>query len=124
MVVRYALAPLWRTAPSSGTFTFHSSGARVTRIVPTVVAVLLLAMPASAQRRTPLDLVLVGGRVLDPETRLDAVRAVGVRGGRIVSVTEAVPAARETLSVGRLVVAPGFVDLHAHGQDSLNYRYA
>lgn len=96
----------------------------MTRIVPTVVALLLLATSASAQRRPPLDLVLAGGRVLDPETRLDAVRAVGVRGGRIVSVTEAVPAARETLSVRGLVVAPGFVDLHAHGQDSLNYRYA
>jgi dihydroorotase len=71
----------------------------------------------------PLDIVLVGGRVLDPETSLDAVRAVGIKGGRIASVTTSVPAARDTIDVRGLVVAPGFIDLHAHGQDSINYRY-
>jgi N-acyl-D-aspartate/D-glutamate deacylase len=95
----------------------------VARIVPTVVALLLLAMPASARPQSPLDLVLAGGRVIDPEAKLDAVRAVGIRAGRIVSVTERVPAARETVSVRGLVVAPGFVDLHAHGQDTTNYRF-
>ena len=85
-----------------------------------------MALPlqnASAQRSARLDIVLVGGRVLDPETNLDAVRAVGVRGGRIVSVTTTVPAARDTVDVRGLVVAPGFIDLHSHGQDSINYRY-
>ena len=85
-----------------------------------------IALPlhdASAQRSDRLDVVLVGGRVLDPETNLDAVRAVGLRGGRIVSVTTAVPAARDTVDVRGLVVAPGFIDLHSHGQDSINYRY-
>lgn len=67
--------------------------------------------------------MLVGGRVLDPETKLDGVRAVGIRNGRIVSVTAAVPSARDTVDVRGLVVAPGFVDLHSHGQDSINYRY-
>ena len=48
---------------------------------------------AQVARKTgaPLDVVLVGGRVLDPETNLDAVRAVGIKGGRIVSVTTAFP---------------------------------
>ncbi|HMI45600.1 MAG TPA: hypothetical protein VK491_05485, partial [Gemmatimonadaceae bacterium] len=71
----------------------------------------------------PVDVVLVGGRVMDPETNLDAVRAVGIKGGRIVSVTSGVPAARDTVDVRGLVVAPGFIDLHSHGQDSINYRY-
>jgi len=78
---------------------------------------------ASAQGSARLDVVLVGGRVLDPESNLDAVRAVGIKGGRIVSVTAAVPAARDTVNVAGLVVAPGFIDLHSHGQDSINYRY-
>ena len=80
---------------------------------------------ATAQRPTNalLDHVLVGGRVMDPETNLDAVRAVGIRGGRIVSVTSSVPAARDTIDVKGLVVAPGFIDLHSHGQDSINYRF-
>ena len=79
--------------------------------------------PAGAQRATPLDVVLVNGRVLDPETNLDAVRAVGVRAGKIVSVTTSVPAARDTVDVKGLVVAPGFIDLHSHGQDSVNYGF-
>ena len=71
----------------------------------------------------PLDIVFVGGRVLDPETNLDAMRAVGIKDGRIASVTADVPAARDTIDVRGLVVAPGFIDLHTHGQDSINYQY-
>src|SRR5216683_2730178 len=69
------------------------------------------------------DLVLMGGRVLDPETALDAQRNVGIRDGRIAAVTVEPLVARETLAVPGLVVAPGFIDLHAHGQDSESYRY-
>jgi N-acyl-D-aspartate/D-glutamate deacylase len=80
---------------------------------------------AQAPSTLPLDVVLVGGRVMDPETNLDAPRTVGIRGGRIASITDAqtVPAARDTVDVRGLVVAPGFIDLHAHGQDSLNYAF-
>jgi len=78
---------------------------------------------AGAQQGAPLDVVLVGGRVLDPETNLDAIRAVGIRNGRIVSVTSAVPRARDTVDVKGLAVAPGFIDLHSHGQDSINYKF-
>jgi len=78
---------------------------------------------ASAQRTAPLDLVLVGGRVLDPETNLDAVRSVGIKDGRIVSVMAGVLPARDTLDVRGLVVARGFIDLHSHGQDSVNYKF-
>jgi dihydroorotase len=87
------------------------------------LAALLAAAPIAAQRPTPLDLVLVRGRVLDPETGLDGVRAIGIGNGRIVSVTTTVPAARDTIDVRGLVVAPGFIDLHAHGQDSTNYEF-
>ena len=80
------------------------------------------AVPALAQSEG-YDLVFVGGRVLDPETRLDAIRNVGIQGGRIVAVTTEVPMAKETLDVKGLVVAPGFIDLHVHGQDSESYRY-
>ena len=92
------------------------------------VAFAVLSLPLAlsnvrAQRPAPVDVVLVGGRVLDPETNLDAVRAVGIRGGRIVSVSTGVPAARDTVDVKGLVVAPGFIDLHSHGQDSVNYKF-
>jgi N-acyl-D-aspartate/D-glutamate deacylase len=92
---------------------------------PTVLLLACLVIPnrGIAQVRAPLDFVLVGGRVLDPETNLDAVRAVGIRAGRIASVTTAVPAARDTVNVRGFVVAPGFIDLHSHGQDSVNYKF-
>src|SRR2546427_13146113 len=41
----------------------------------------------------------------------------------MVALSTEAPAARETLDVKGLVVAPGFIDLHAHGQDSERYRY-
>jgi N-acyl-D-aspartate/D-glutamate deacylase len=92
-------------------------------LLPLALGLIVRAAQAAAQRAAPLDVVLVGGRVLDPETNLDAVRAVGVRAGRIASITTTIPAARDTVDVRGLVVAPGFIDLHSHGQDSINYRY-
>lgn len=65
---------------------------------------------------TALDLALLGGRVIDPETGLDARRNVGIAGGRIVAVTEDSLAADRELDVSGLVVAPGFIDLHSHAQ--------
>src|SRR5687768_10198696 len=84
-----------------------------------------LASRLDAQRAAPLDIVIVGGRVIDPETNVDAVRTVGVRDGRIVSITSgsAVPRARDTVNARGLVVAPGFIDLHRHGIDSTNYAF-
>ncbi|MGH7717828.1 MAG: amidohydrolase family protein, partial [Gemmatimonadaceae bacterium] len=88
------------------------------------LASIALSSPAIGQSQPRLDLVLVGGRVLDPETGLDAIRNVGIRGGRIVVVAPGrIPAARDTVDVRGLVVAPGFIVLHAHGQDSTNYAF-
>jgi dihydroorotase len=78
--------------------------------------------PASAQPASPVfDVVLSGGRVIDPETGLDAVRHVGIAGGSIVATSESSLADRlapggVALDARGLVVAPGFIDLHAHGQ--------
>ena len=62
------------------------------------------------------ELILRGGRVMDPETGHDAVADVAVAGGRIVAVGPALGAARREIDAAGLVVAPGFIDLHAHGQ--------
>src|SRR5437867_6874816 len=100
----------------------------VHRLVASLLLVVLLGVAAPARRGTraqgePYDLVLAGGRVLDLETSLDATRNVGIQGGRIAAVAAEPVAARETLDVHGLVVAPGFIDLHVHGQDSESYRY-
>jgi len=63
------------------------------------------------------DLVLEGGRVMDPETGLDALRNVGIRDGKISRVSSEALSGKRVIHAGGLVVAPGFIDLHQHGQD-------
>ena len=65
----------------------------------------------------PFDLVIAGGRVIDPESGLDAVRHVGIRDGAVAAVSEAPLTGAASIDAAGLVVAPGFIDLHAHGQD-------
>jgi dihydroorotase len=69
------------------------------------------------------DLVVLHGRVMDPESGLDAARNVGITGNRIAAITEDEIQGRKTIDARGLVVAPGFIDLHSHGQDAENYRY-
>jgi dihydroorotase len=70
------------------------------------------------------DLVIVNGRVMDPESGLDAVRSIGVHGGTIAAIEPGPLRGKTVLDAGGHVVAPGFVDLHRHGQNDENYRYA
>ena len=83
---------------------------------------LLPALLLTAACSSPHDIVILHGRVMDPETGLDAARNVGIRDGTIAAVTEDELAGRDTLDATGLVVAPGFIDLHAHGQDSVSER--
>lgn len=64
----------------------------------------------------PYDLVIKGGRVIDPETGLDAVRDVGIKDNRIAAISESPLQGAKTVKAEGQVVAPGFIDLHAHGQ--------
>jgi cytosine/adenosine deaminase-related metal-dependent hydrolase len=68
------------------------------------------------------DLVFEGGRVMDPETGLDAVRNVGIRDGRIVRISSEALSGRRMVNASGLVVAPGFIDLHQHSQDIASQR--
>ncbi|HXB74055.1 MAG TPA: amidohydrolase family protein [Candidatus Acidoferrales bacterium] len=69
------------------------------------------------------DVVLQRGRVLDPESGLDAVRSVGINGKRIVAISSRPLRGKIEVDAAGLVVAPGFIDLHSHGQTPENYRY-
>jgi cytosine/adenosine deaminase-related metal-dependent hydrolase len=62
------------------------------------------------------DVVLRGGRVIDPETGLDAVRDVAIDGARITNVSPDRLHGRTVIDVDGFVVAPGFIDLHSHAQ--------
>lgn len=68
------------------------------------------------------DLVIEGGRVIDPETGLDGVRNVGIRDGKIVRVSAESLNGRRVVHAGGLAVAPGFIDLHQHGQEMASQR--
>lgn len=78
--------------------------------------VLTVCAPVSAWAAN-YDLVIRGGRVLDPETGLDQVTNVGIVGGHIARVSTEPLTGTRTIDAHGLVVAPGFIDLHQHGQD-------
>ena len=69
------------------------------------------------------DVVIANGRVMDPESGLDAVRNVGISGGKIRAISTSPLQGKTTMDAKGLVVAPGFIDLHEHGQDPRNYQF-
>ena len=68
------------------------------------------------------DRVILGGRVIDPDSGLDAIRNIGLRDGRIAIITTESIQGRDTVDARGLVVAPGFIDLHSHGTTAETYR--
>ncbi len=81
---------------------------------------LLLAGGASAQppaaQPTKYDLLLRGGRLIDPRNKIDGVRDVAIRAGKIAAVSEKIDPAHavKTIELGGLYVTPGLVDIHVH----------
>src|SRR6267378_4834291 len=69
------------------------------------------------------DVVIANGRVMDPESGLDATRNVGIRGGKIATISAELVQGKQTIDAKGLVVAPGFIDLHEHGQEPRNYEF-
>ena len=69
------------------------------------------------------DLVIAGGRVIDPESGLDGIRNIGISGRSIAAISAEPLAGRATINATGLVVSPGFIDLHAHGQTPETYRF-
>lgn len=65
---------------------------------------------------TEYPLVLRGGRVIDPASQLDDLRDVAIDGDTVVEISAAPLRGHRTIDVTDLVVCPGFVDLHSHGQ--------
>lgn len=77
----------------------------------------LAAIVALGCARAPeYDLVLQGGRVMDPATGLDTLRNIGINGDSIAAISAGPLKGKVVVDVGGKVVAPGFIDLHAHGQ--------
>src|SRR5580698_1030971 len=84
------------------------------------IAWLLIPLLASAQN---YDLVITRGRVMDPESGLDAIRNVGISSGKVQAITAAPLQGKRVIDANGLVVAPGFIDLHWHGKDPASDKY-
>jgi dihydroorotase len=61
------------------------------------------------------DLIIRGGRVIDPSVRLDGIRDIAISQGRIAAVDAAITAdAAETIDARGKLVVPGLIDIHTH----------
>lgn len=91
-------------------------------LLAVALQVLVACAPLAADSSPQFDLVVRGGRVIDPESGLDGVHDVGVREGRIALIASQRLAGRKILDASGLIVAPGFIDLHSHAVQLLGAR--
>src|SRR3984893_2702104 len=68
------------------------------------------------------DVVVLHGRVMDPELNLDALRNIGIRSGKIQKITSKSLKGRTVIDATGLVVSPGFIDLHVHDMNDEHHR--
>src|SRR5262245_13042735 len=80
---------------------------------------ILCQLPPLSQ---PYNLVIKGGRAHDQGTGLNALATVGVTQGRMRKMSGESLDGKRVISARGLVVAPGFIDLHQHGQDLESQR--
>ena len=93
------------------------------RLLSLLTVLEVTTLSAQNATNTVYDRVILGGHVMDPASGLDAVRNIGVQGGRIAIITTDQVLGRDTVDARGLIVAPGFIDLHAHGQTPETYRF-
>ena len=86
--------------------------------------VLSLAVSSTLLAQQPYDLVIAGGRVIDPESGLDGIRHIGIRGDRIAAISADPLTGRDSIDATGLVVSPGFIDLHRHAVGNTSFQYA
>jgi N-acyl-D-aspartate/D-glutamate deacylase len=97
---------------------------RLAAAAGSVAALLALALLACGTADADTyDMVISHGLVMDPESGLDAVRNLGISGGRIRAISTDSLTGRQNIEARGLVVAPGFIDLHEHGQEPRNYQF-
>ena len=85
------------------------------RFLATSAATAALIGHASRARAATYDLVIKGGRVIDPSATIDGVRDIAIVGGRIVAVEPSITAdAAETIDAAGRIVTAGLIDIHTH----------
>jgi len=91
------------------------------RVAPLFLIVAVVLGAACAEIPS-YDLVIANGRVLDPESGLDAVRHIGISGDSIMAISETPLQGARVIDAANHIVSPGFIDLHEHGQQEESYR--
>jgi dihydroorotase len=92
-----------------------STGINRRRLLRLGVAGAALAARMPGAFAASYDLIIKGGRVIDPSASLNAVRDIAIAGGRIVAVEENLAGdAAETIDAGGKLVTPGLIDIHTH----------
>ncbi len=86
------------------------------------VLIAVVSMIAVSAFTAEYDLVISNGRVMDPETMYDDIANVGIKNDAIAVITKKTIKGKETIDATGHVVAPGFIDIHAHGQNIGDYR--
>lgn len=97
------------------------------RLACLVMGFSVLLMPwltQSAAFAQQYDLVILNGRVMDPETNYDAVANVGIKAGKIAAITKNRITGKQSINAKGLVVAPGFIDTHFHWTRPIGYKLA
>ena len=79
--------------------------------------------PDMLANATNYDVVLNGGRVIDPESGLDAIRNIGIVGGTIAAISTEPMQGKMTINASGLVVAPGFINVHSHSWTRLGQEF-
>ena len=85
--------------------------------------ILLLISSLFVAPQPSYDLVILNGRVIDPESKSDAIRNLGISNGTIKAISTKKLDGRTVIDARGLVVSPGFIDLHQHGQNDENNRF-
>jgi len=88
----------------------------------TCFATFVAAMIVSLASAVEYDVVIIGGRVMDPETGYDAVANVGIQGGWITKITTEKIKGKQTIKAKGHVVAAGFIDLEQHGLSPWGFK--
>lgn len=97
----------------NGSKSILSAGRRLPGMLALVLCASWICSGAVAEE---YELVLSNGRVMDPESGLNEVRDIGISQGKIVAISKEKLSGRRKVDVSGRVVAPGFIDPHAHGQ--------
>ncbi len=99
---------------------------RIWLILPTFLLPMVSGLPfvsiASSVPAKVYEVVILNGRVVDPESKLDALRNLGITGGKIEAISSKALNGRTTIDARGLIVSPGFIDMHVHDMNEEHHR--